>query len=76
MIVKLESTSKLVDLNGVPARIWEGRTASGISVVAFVARIAVEEGEPPSAYEQFERELRQVRPPSAAAAVFPTRLML
>ncbi len=76
MIVKLESTSKLVDLNGVPARIWEGHTESGIPVVAFVTRIAVEEGQPPSAYEQFERDLRQARPPSPAAAWFPARLIL
>lgn len=76
MVVTLESTSKLVELNGVPVRIWEGRTESGIPVIAFVTRIAVEQGQTPAVCEQFERELRQVRSPSAAAEAFPARLVL
>ena len=37
----LENTSKLVELNGVPARIWEGKTESGIACHAFITRVAV-----------------------------------
>jgi hypothetical protein len=36
MKVTLESTTKIVDINnGVKARLWEGRTESGIEVHAF-----------------------------------------
>ena len=32
MRVRLEQTTKVVELNGVPARMWEGVTDSGIRV--------------------------------------------
>ena len=40
--LQIESTSKVVEFNGVPARIWEGHTESGIPVHCFITRIAVE----------------------------------
>ena len=40
MKVTLESTTKIVELNGVQARIWEGTTEGGIRVHAFITRIA------------------------------------
>jgi hypothetical protein len=73
MKISIESTAKIVTVNGVPARIWEGRTESGIPVHAYVTRIAV-------AYEQddsqFERELQEHRPPSVDVAAIPSRLVL
>jgi len=41
MKIEIESTEKIVAFNGVKARIWEGRTASGIPVHCYVTRIAV-----------------------------------
>lgn len=41
MKITLESTSKIVELNGVPARVWEGKSESGIPCHAFITRIAV-----------------------------------
>jgi len=38
VILHLTSTSKVVELDGVPARVWEGATESGIAVHAFVVR--------------------------------------
>ena len=74
MKITIESTSKVVELNGVPARIWEGRTASGIPVHCFVTRIAVHKSEDAS---QFEAELKEQRPPSAEVdAAYPLRLVL
>lgn len=74
MRVNLESTSKFVHLNGLPARVWEGRTASGIPCHAFITRIAVDRAE--DNYE-FERELEEVRPPSAEVdRAYPSRLVL
>ena len=58
----------------VPARIWEGHTASGIPVICLVTRIAVKNDQDCS---QFERELQECKPPSIEAMqVFPLRLIL
>lgn len=73
MKVNLESTTKMVNLNGVPARIWEGQTESGIPVHAFVTRIAVHKD---SDTDQFEAELKECRTPSADVQAYPARLVL
>lgn len=77
MIVTLESTTKIVKLvtpaGEVDARIWEGTTASGIAVHAFITRIAAEQGIDPT---EFERELQQTRAPSVAAEWYPLRMVL
>jgi hypothetical protein len=73
MRLVLQSTTKCVELNGVPARIWEGQTASGIKVHAYIIRIGVAaDGD----LREFERELQEHRAPSAAVASFPLRLIL
>jgi hypothetical protein len=41
MKITLESTAKIVEFNGLPARIWEGKTEGGIACHAFITRIAV-----------------------------------
>ncbi|MFL5811348.1 MAG: hypothetical protein ACJ749_17630 [Flavisolibacter sp.] len=73
MKVTLENTSKLVHLNGVPARVWEGETESGIKVHAFITRIAVEKSQDTS---QFERELSEQKVPSAEVQAIPLRMIL
>lgn len=73
MQVQLKSTDKVVTLNGVPARIWEGHTAAGVPCHAYVTRIAVHESLDAS---EFERELQQHKPPSADIAAIPLRLVL
>jgi hypothetical protein len=78
MQLHLHSTTKIVELvvDGrlVPARIWEGRTASGVPVIAFSTRIAAKRTQDQT---EFERDL-QARPvmPSVEAAAFPTRMIL
>ena len=61
----IESTSKLVVVDGVPARIWEGHTDTGIPVHCFVTRVAA----------QIERELQEHRAPSIANG-YPLRMLL
>jgi hypothetical protein len=73
MKIAIESTAKVVNLNGVPARIWEGKTETGIPVHCYVTRIAVARDEDCS---QFERELQEHRPPSVDVAVIPPYLVL
>lgn len=73
MKIQIESTSKVVTLDGVPARIWEGRTDSGIPVHCYVTRIAVDQR---SDLVEFERELQEHRAPSAAIQAIPLHLIL
>ena len=75
MIVKMtiESTSKMVEANGVQCRVWEGETAAGVKVVVLIPRIAVKNGQDIS---HFEAELKETKPPSADVAVFPLRMIL
>ena len=76
MKVTLESTTKIVHLNGVPARIWEGETESGIPVHVYLTRIAVPEGRDDTDYAQFEIELQECRAPSAEVSSIPLHLIL
>lgn len=73
MKIRIESTSKIVELNGVPARIWEGHTERGVPVHCYVTRIAVARNQDAS---QFEAELQEHRIPSPEIADIPLRLIL
>jgi len=73
MKIEIESTTKIVHLNGVPARIWEGKTASGIPVHCFITRIAIGKDAETS---EFERELQEHRPPTAEIEAIPLRMIL
>lgn len=73
MKVTIESTSKIVSVDGVPARLWEGSTDSGIPVHCYVTRIAVEKTEDMT---QFLRELEEQRAPSPDVEAIPARLVL
>lgn len=72
MKLVVESTTKTVEVDGVPARIWEGHTASGIPVHCYITRIGV----PSEDRDEFEAELQECRPPSADVGAIPMRLLL
>jgi hypothetical protein len=77
MEITIKNTTKIVEANGVPARIWEGATNTGISVHCLITRIAVDKDSPPEVFAQFENELEECSPPSAAiGAYYPLRLIL
>lgn len=76
MEITLKNTGKIATINGVPARIWEGTTAAGIKVIAYITRLAVAEGLPEAAYAEFESELQNVAPPSVAVEAIPARLII
>lgn len=63
----IESTDCLVTLlidgKEVPARIWEGKTESGVPVVAFLTRISPQTHEA-EANAQFAAELRETKKPT------------
>jgi ribosomal protein S12 methylthiotransferase accessory factor YcaO len=63
----IESTTRLVAINGVPARVWQGTSERGVPVVCCITRIAVAEGDDNS---QFEAELKEHAAPTPAVRVF------
>jgi hypothetical protein len=77
MKVTLESTERIIELQTptgvVPARVWEGRTESGIHVHAYITRISVHEKDDQS---EFERELQETRKSSVGVQAIPLRLIL
>jgi len=73
MQIEIESTEKIVELDGVPARVWEGQTKSGIPVHCFVTCISPQTNDN---IEQFEQELKEQKAPSPAVAAYPFRLIL
>ena len=73
MKIEIESTTKIVELDRVPARVWEGKTKSGIPVHCFVTRISPQTN---SDIEEFERELKEQKAPSPEVAAYPMRLIL
>lgn len=74
MRIQIESTQRVVTVNGIEARVWEGATESGIPVIAFIPRIAVSVDQDCS---QFEAELRECAAPSSEAVqAFPARMIL
>ena len=65
MKITIESTAEIADVNGVPARVWKGRSAGGVECLLFVTRIAVPERSGigpefgPQDTAEFDRELRE-----------------
>lgn len=74
MKITVENTTKIVTLNGVPARIWEPFTESGIKCHCYITRIAIAKDKPRS--EEFERELNEQKAPSAETGAIPIRMVL
>ena len=69
----IENTTKIVRLNGVDARIWEGHTESGIAVHCYITLVAVANGLDQA---QFESELRKTRAPAPEVEAIPSRMLL
>jgi len=73
MRITIESTTKIVEVNGVPARVWEGHSERGIKLIAVVTRIGVDKAEDTS---QFEAELQEHKAPSPVAQSFGARFLI
>ena len=74
MKIIVESTTKVVYLNGIPARIWEGLTESGIKLHCYITRIAIDHKE--IRIKEFEEELQKQKTPSSEIEAIPVRLIL
>jgi hypothetical protein len=79
MKITIENTSEVITLategksRGIPARVWQGVTESGIKVQCLITRIAVPIGEDQS---QFEAELAEKPVPREGERAFPMRMIL
>lgn len=73
MKITVESTTKIVQLNGVEARVWEGSTESGIPIHVFITRIASHLDNDNS---QFEQELKECKIPSSDVQAYAYRLLI
>jgi hypothetical protein len=60
MKITIESTNTVTKIDGVPVRLWEGKTESGTPCKVFTHRLAVARAEDCS---QFERELQEMSSP-------------
>ena len=76
MKIQLESTSKIVELNGVPARIWEGVTEHGIAIHVFITRIAVNKEADGSQFAAELKECPAPRPADPDISAYPLRMIL
>lgn len=84
MKVTLESTAKIVTLvvdgHDVPARVWQGESADGIPVQAFITRIAPEipKSDPriDELTAEFERDLRRMADPRPTTEAIPLRMIV
>jgi hypothetical protein len=71
--ITLENTTKIVELNGVTCRIWEGHTESGIPVHCFIARVAAHQDED---QRELAIALSAQRQPSPAIEAYPLRMVI
>lgn len=58
MKITIENTSAFTEIDGAKARIWEGKTENGVSIICAVAMIAAHKNEDHSILEKelIERE--------------------
>ena len=73
MKLTIENTDRLVQINGIPARVWEGTTENGIAVQVLVTQVAVHRDDDQA---QFLTELAEQRPLEAEISAFPLRMVL
>jgi hypothetical protein len=74
MEITIHSTTKLVQINDVPARIWEGHTEGGVPIHCYITRLAVDI-EHQEIFEQ-ESDLQEHSAPSPAVQAIDFRLIL
>ena len=77
LTLRLTTTEKIVTINGIPARIWEGvHEETGVAVHAYITRIGIPADTPPEKAIAFDRALVETRAPSPEVAAIPARLVL
>lgn len=75
MKLTIQPTEKIVELDGVNARVWQGTTESGIPATVFITRISPDTDKEED-HTQFREELQETVPPTARVEALPFRLIL
>jgi hypothetical protein len=73
MKITIESTTRIVNVDGIDCRLWEGTTERGVKIECLIPRIAARGDQDLS---QFEAELKEQRAPSFRESAFPLRMLL
>lgn len=69
MRLTIESTPALVEIDGVPCRVWKGTAETGEAVCVYVHRIGVPANS--LIVEVLDRELQEVRSPAETRLASP-----
>ena len=56
MKIEIESTERIVEFNGAPARLWKGHTESGIPIYCYVVGLSPDKFD---SLAEFENELKE-----------------
>lgn len=73
MKIQLENTTKIVELNGVPTRVWEGFTETGLRIHCFIALVAADKDDDS---RELAIELSAQSAPSPAIEAYPLRMII
>jgi hypothetical protein len=76
MKATIKSTTKIIHLNGVPARIWEGETESRVKIHCYITRVAIDKDESFYERKRFAEELQEHEPPTPEIEAIPAKLIL
>lgn len=76
MKITIESTSRIVEANGVTCRVWEGKTERGVPVIALIPRVTAKADQDCSQFEKELHEVPPVVPSDDAIAAFPLRMLI
>jgi hypothetical protein len=71
MKITIESTTKVVEVNGQRARLWAGHTEAGVKVVCYIWAISPQTHDE-AINEQFARELNEIAEPHVITPVEPS----
>ena len=67
MNITIHNTTKIVMVDNVKCRLWEGKSSQGIKITAFIAVLAINNNETRTL--EFEKELKELKPPSVDKCV-------
>lgn len=71
MKITIESTSQIIKVSGLPARVWEGQTESGIPIFCVIASVGVHRDQDST---QFKAELKECKEPVITKDLAGTRM--
>lgn len=66
MKLTLQSTDRIVEVDGAPARVWTGTNEDGVPCVAFIRKVAIRRT---ADSRDFDAELREIAPTRSSEAI-------